>query len=38
MEDAHGAYIHEREDKVQTIIMDNVEIESNGHRSRVEPT
>jgi hypothetical protein len=38
MEDAEGAYSHERESKGQNISVGNVETKSNGHRSRVEPT
>jgi hypothetical protein len=37
MEDAQGSYNHEDEIKGLHISMGNVETESNGHRSKVEP-
>jgi hypothetical protein len=37
MEDAQGAYSHEREAKGQNINVGNSKTKSNGHRSRVEP-
>jgi hypothetical protein len=38
MEDAEGAFSHEREAKGQQISIGNVETKSNGHKSIVEPT
>jgi hypothetical protein len=38
MEDAQGAYSHEREAKGQNISVGNEATKSNGHRSKVEPT
>jgi hypothetical protein len=37
MEDAKGAYNHEREGKGLNINLGNEETQSNEHRSEVEP-
>jgi hypothetical protein len=37
MDDAQGSYIHGDEFRGLNIIPRNAEIQSNGHRSRVEP-
>ena len=36
LEEEEGNYIHDKEAKGQNISVGNVEIESNGHRSRGE--
>jgi len=37
MEDAQGSYIHEEEIIGLYVNMGNEDIESNGHRGRVDP-
>jgi len=37
MEDFHGYYKHEEEVRGLHVSMGNTKIDSNGHRSRMEP-
>lgn len=37
MESGEGTFIHERKSKGHHISVENTDIQSNGHRSKVEP-